>query len=129
MNVPEDLRYTEDHEWAKKRDDGCVVVGITDYAQDALGDITYVELPEVGTEITAGDACGVIESVKTFSDMNAPVDGEIVEINNDLPDNEAVINEAPYTDGWMFVVRLFDDSQWDTLLTPDEYRAVLAEEA
>lgn len=129
MNVPEELRYTKDHEWARKRDDGCVVVGITDYAQDALGDITYVELPEVGTEITCGDACGVIESVKTFSDMYAPVDGEVVEINDKLPDNEAIINEAPYKDGWMFVVRLSDDSQWDDLLTADDYRALLAEEA
>jgi glycine cleavage system H protein len=127
VNVPENLRYTRDHEWALDKGDGTVAVGITDYAQDALGDITYLELPEVGSEVTGGQACGVVESVKTFSDLFAPLSGTIAEVNDGLMDNEALVNSSPYEDGWMFSLRVNDTSEIDTLLSADQYRAHLAE--
>lgn len=128
MNIPEDLRYTKEHEWTKDRGDGCVIVGITDFAQDSLGDITYLELPEVGTEVEAGGTCGVVESVKTFSDIFAPLSGEVVEVNEELDGNEAVVNESPYEDGWFLVIRMSDPGELDTLLDAAGYEALLAEE-
>jgi glycine cleavage system H protein len=129
VKVPEELRYTKDHEWARKRDGDAVTVGITDYAQDALGDITYLELPSAGAEVQAGGSCGVIESVKTFSDIYAPVSGEVVEVNDALDGNEAVVNESPYDGGWLFVINMSDPAQWDSLLDAEAYRAHLAEES
>jgi glycine cleavage system H protein len=129
VNVPDELRYTKDHEWAHRRDDGMIVVGITDYAQDALGDITYLELPRVGQSVTAGNACGVIESVKTFSDLYAPVGGKIHAVNSDLGDNEALVNESPYERGWLFVIDPSDPSELDGLLDADGYRQVVAAES
>lgn len=129
MHVPEDLRYTKDHEWVKSRDDGNVVVGITDYAQDALGDITYLELPEKGTEVEAGASCGVVESVKTFSDIYAPVSGRVEDVNDALADNEAAVNESPYEEGWFFVIAMSDPSELDALLTASAYEELLAAES
>ncbi|MBN1945622.1 MAG: glycine cleavage system protein GcvH [Bradymonadales bacterium] len=127
MKVPEELLYTKDHEWARNRDDGSVMVGITDYAQDALGDITYLELPEVGGQVTRGEACGVIESVKTFSDLYAPVSGTVVEVNEALRQQESLINESPYEEGWMFIVRMSDPSELADLLSAQDYQALVAE--
>ena len=128
MNVPANLSYPKDHEWVKERGDGHWVVGITDYAQDALGDITYLELPVVGTEVQEGTACGVVESVKTFSDLVAPLSGEVTEVNEDLDGNEATVNESPYEDGWLFVVKLNDDANTEGLLDGPAYEALLKEE-
>lgn len=128
MNVPEELRYTKEHEWAKNRGDGTVLVGITDYAQDSLGDITYLELPAVGTEVRSGLACGVVESVKTFSDLYSPLGGEIIEVNDALDGNEAVINGSPYGEGWFFAVKMADPSEWDTLMDAAAYEAFVASE-
>ena len=129
MHVPEELRYTKDHEWVKRRGDGSVVIGITDYAQDALGDITYLELPEKGTKLEAGSSCGVVESVKTFSDIYAPVSGRVEDVNVALNDNEAAVNESPYEEGWFFVIAMSDPSEWDALLTSEAYEALLAAES
>ena len=129
MKILDDLRYTKDHEWTRDRGDGTLVIGITDYAQEALGDITYLELPEVGDEVTQGEPCGVIESVKTFSDLYAPVTGTVVEVNQALADEEALINESPYDDGWMFAVEMSDPNQLDELLTAEVYRELVAEQS
>lgn len=130
MNVPDELRYTTDHEWAKRRDDGLIVIGITDHAQDALGDITYLELPDVGTAVRQGVACGVVESVKTFSDLVAPVTGTVAETNEGLEGAEEQVNQSPYDTGWLFVVEIDDAGQLDNLLDADGYRALLtADEA
>ena len=129
MNIPEDLRYTEEHEWARRTDPDLVVVGITDYAQDALGDITYLELPAVGATVRAGVECGVVESVKTFSDLFSPATGTVHSVNEALNGNEAVVNESPYGDGWLFTVKMTDPGEWDKLLDSTAYAAFLAEHA
>ena len=129
MNVPEDLRYTKDHEWIRKQGDDVVVIGLTDYAQDALGDITYLELPEADTELEAGSSCGVVESVKTFSDIYAPVSGRVTEVNTILADNEYAVNDSPYEDGWLFAIAMSDPSEWNTLLTAEAYIELLDAES
>lgn len=122
MNVPDDLRYSSDHEWL--RTDGArVQVGITDYAQDALGDVVYVELPEVGAAVKAGDSVAEVESTKSVSDIYAPVSGTIVEVNADLADAPERLNEDPYGDGWIFVIE--PDSDADELLDAAAYRALI----
>ena len=125
-NVPKNLRYTEEHEWAKDNGDGTVSVGVTDYAQDALGDITYLELPEVGTEVSAADAFGVVESVKTFSDLYAPLSGEVVEVNSELIDTPEGINEDPYG-AWLVKIRVEDPAEIDDLMDATAYAAHLEE--
>jgi len=127
MEFPEELKYTEEHEWVLVEDD-MVTVGITDFAQDALGDVVFVELPEVGTELEAGKAFGVVESVKAVSDIYAPVSGEVVEVNEDLPDTPEMVNTSPYEDAWMIKVRVADLSQLDDLMDADAYQAFLEEE-
>ncbi len=119
--TPSDLYYTSSHEWVRREDD-TVVVGITDHAQDAMGDLVYVELPEVGDEVQAGDEAGVVESVKAASDIYAPVSGKIVAINEDLADSPELVNRDPYHDGWLFRVQLSDASELEELLQADEYR-------
>ncbi len=128
MNIPSDLRYTKEHEWAKDRGDGKIVIGITDFAQDALGDITYLELPTVGVDVREGDTCGVVESVKTFSDIYAPLNGTVVEVNENLDGNEGVVNESPYNDGWLFVIEVADSAALDALLDAAAYEAHCDEE-
>ena len=118
--IPENLRYTDDHEWARTAE-GVATIGITAYAQDQLGDITYIELPDVGVTLEKGDACGVIESVKTYSDIYAAVTGEVIEVNQDVLDAPETVNESPYEDGWLFKVRLTDDDEIDELLDADAY--------
>ena len=117
---PADRRYTTEHEWIKP-DGEQYVVGITAFAQDQLGDIVYVELPKVGDQIEAGKAFGVIESVKTASDLYAPVSGEVVEVNGELVDQPQNVNDDPYERGWMVKIRTADASQVDQLLTADQY--------
>ena len=119
-NIPENLLYTDDHEWILKESEQCFSVGITDYAQDSLGDVTFVEVPEVGTEFSKGDVFGVVESVKAASDLFMPVSGEIVEVNEDLNDSPELINEAPYEGGWIIKVKISDTDQ-SHLLSPDDY--------
>lgn len=120
VNVPEQLKYTEDHEWARVEGNR-VTIGITDFAQHELGDIVFVELPEVGDEVEAGEPFGSVESVKTVSELYAPVSGKVVEVNSALIDSPEKVNEAPYGDGWMIVVEMSDAAQLDRLWTADKY--------
>jgi glycine cleavage system H protein len=122
MNVPVELKYSEEHEWVKV-DGNRVTIGITDFAQSELGDIVFVELPEVGTEVSFSDPFGSVESVKTVSELYAPVSGKIVEVNNVLTDSPEKVNEAPYGDGWMIVVEISDASELDQLWAAEKYKA------
>ncbi|MBL8718477.1 MAG: glycine cleavage system protein GcvH [Myxococcales bacterium] len=123
-NVPGDLRYTKDHEWAK-RDGGKVRVGITAHAVEQLGDITLVELPKVGTKVELGKAFGTVESVKTLSDLFAPIAGTIVEVNEQLASKPELVNEGPYEQGWMVVIEPTDAAAFDGLLDAAAYGALL----
>ena len=125
-NVPKDLRYTREHEWAKQEGTR-VRVGITAYAQEQLGDVVFVELPKVGARVTAHKPFGVVESVKAVSDLFAPVTGEIVEANGALPNAPETVNQDPYGRGWMVVVAPSNPSEWDLLLTAEQYEANLGE--
>jgi glycine cleavage system H protein len=125
MNVPSHLRYTSDHEWARL-EDGRVRVGITDYAQDALGDVVFVQLPEVGATVEAGATFSEVESTKSVSDIYAPVAGEVVEVNQELVDAPQHLNEDPYGVGWICVIAPADPEAFATLLDADAYRALLA---
>jgi glycine cleavage system H protein len=122
MNVPDDLKYAESHEWIRV-DGDTGTVGITDHAQNELTDIVYVDPPKVGATITAGQPAAVVESVKAASDIYAPVDGEVTEVNEALSSEPALVNTAPYENGWLFKVRLTNPSQLDALKSPDDYRA------
>jgi glycine cleavage system H protein len=124
FEIPEDCRYLESHEWAR-REDGTARIGITDFAQDELGDVVFVELPEVGDAIDKDTEFGVIESIKAVSDLYAPVSGEVTAVNEDLFDAPELVNEAPFGDGWMLEVDLADESEYEDLLSPDEYEAQL----
>jgi glycine cleavage system H protein len=124
MDFPEHLRYSPDHEWALL-DSGEVRVGITDYAQDALGDVVFVDLPEVGTTVKRGESCSEVESTKSVSEIYAPVSGEITAVNTELNDNPERLNEDPYGDGWMFVIAADDVAELDALLDAEGYRALL----
>jgi glycine cleavage system H protein len=121
---PADRKYTKDHEWAKL-DEGLAVVGITDYAQEQLGDIVYVELPQSGDTVEKSQSFGIIESVKAASDLFAPIGGEVVAINEELVDRPELVNQDPYEGGWMVKVRPEDEMQMDDLLTAEEYAAHL----
>ena len=123
MNVPEDLRYSSDHEWVKAEGD-LVRIGITDYAQDALGDVVYVQLPEAGAVVAAGDAFGEVESTKSVSEIYAPVAGTVVEVNNLLDAAPETVNAAPYGDGWIAVIQVADPSSLDGLLDAAAYTAL-----
>ncbi|OAU95079.1 MULTISPECIES: glycine cleavage system protein GcvH [Moraxella] len=120
-NIPADLKYVASHEWLKLEDDGIITVGITDHAQDALGDVVFVELPEVGREVTADEEIAVVESVKAASDVYAPISGEIVEINEELVDNPELANEDPYGKAWFFKIKPANPADYDGLMTSDEY--------
>ncbi len=123
MDNPSDLRYTSSHEWLRKEADGTFTVGITFHAQDALGELVYVELPEPGRSVAQGEACVVVESTKAASDVYAPVDGEIVAVNETLADAPQTVNEAPFAAGWLFRMRASQPEQFDALLTADAYTA------
>ena len=122
--IPEDLRYTTDHEWIRTEGD-VVRVGVTDYAQDALGDIVFVTLPESGAQVNAGDACGEVESTKSVSDLYAPVSGTVVERNEALDASPELVNSDPYGDGWMLTIRPDDSGAADALLDAAAYQAGL----
>ena len=128
MEFPEELKYTEEHEWVMVEED-LAVVGITDFAQDALGDVVFVELPDVGTSVEAGKAFGVVESVKAVSDIYAPISGTIEEINDDLVEAPEIINTSPYEDGWMIKIRMTDAGDADELMDAEAYQALIAEES
>jgi len=127
MEFPEELKYTEEHEWVLVEDE-IVTVGITDFAQDALGDVVFVELPEVGTLVELGKPFGVVESVKAVSDVYAPVSGEVVEVNEELPDAPEVINTSPYEDGWMIKIRFSEPGQLGDLLDAEAYQEFVADQ-
>ncbi len=120
-NVPSDLKYTKSHEWVRDEGDGIVTVGITDHAQELLGDLVFVELPEVGASLDAGGDCAVVESVKAASDVYAPVGGEVLEINEELVDAPETINSDAYGDGWMFKLKLSDAGELGALLGAEAY--------
>lgn len=127
-NIPADLKYTREHEWATK-DGANVRVGITDFAQEQLGDVVFVELPKVGTRVTAHQAFGVVESVKAVSDLFAPITGEVVETNAELAKKPELVNRDPYGQGWMLVVKPSNPSEWDQLLSAKQYEEFLAQSA
>jgi glycine cleavage system H protein len=124
MNVPDDLRYSSDHEWARL-EAGKVRVGITDFAQDTLGDVVFVQVPELGTTVTAGGTFGEVESTKSVSDLYAPVAGTVVEVNGDLADMPNRLNEDPYGEGWICVIEPEDVGQLDALLDAEGYRKLI----
>jgi len=128
MDFPGDLKYTKEHEWVRLEGD-TATVGITDHAQDSLGDVVYVELPEAGTGVTKGDAFGVVESVKAVSDLYAPFSGDVSKANEAVVDNPEVINEDPYGEGWMIKVAVADAGDLDDLLDADEYAKFVEEES
>ncbi|HMA98980.1 MAG TPA: glycine cleavage system protein GcvH [Wenzhouxiangella sp.] len=119
--IPKDLRFSESHEWVSEEEEGVVKVGITDHAQEQLGDLVFVELPEEGANFGQGDACAVIESVKAASDIYTPVSGEVVALNQAVIDSPEIINNDPYGDGWLFSVRLDDNDELHGLMTADSY--------
>jgi glycine cleavage system H protein len=127
MSTPKDLRYSEEHEWVKVEGEK-VRVGITEFAQHELGDIVFVELPEVGTEVTADAPFGSVESVKTVSELYAPVSGKIIEVNEDLNDSPEFVNESPYEKAWMIVIEPTDLSEVEKLLTPEQYDEMIKED-
>jgi glycine cleavage system H protein len=126
--IPEDLKYLATHEWVQQGEDNIVTVGITDHAQDLLGDVVFVELPEVGAVLTAGDEAGVVESVKAASDIFCPVTGEVVAVNESLEEAPELVNNAPYDDGWFFKVRISEPDELDDLLSAEDYATVCENE-
>jgi glycine cleavage system H protein len=125
MNIPEDLRYSSEHEWARRLDDGSRIrIGITDFAQDALGDVVYVDLPAIGTRVDAAEAVGELESTKSVSEMYAPVGGVVAAVNEALADNPQLLNEDPYGEGWLIEIDAGDVSQFVALLDADGYRTL-----
>jgi glycine cleavage system H protein len=126
VSAPEELRYTEEHEWVATRgEDTLVRIGITEYAQDQLGDVVFVDLPEVGRQVGAGDVFGEVESTKSVSELFAPVDGEIVSVNNAVADSPELINSDPYGEGWLIEIRLDDPSALEALLEAEAYDALI----
>ncbi|GAB2509980.1 glycine cleavage system protein GcvH [Microbulbifer agarilyticus] len=121
--IRNELKYASSHEWARVEEDGTVTVGISDHAQEALGDVVYVETPEVGQTLSAGEEAGVVESVKAASDIYAPISGEVVAINEALEDEPETVNSSPYDDGWFFKVKPSDEGELDKLLDADAYKA------
>ncbi|HLR32570.1 MAG TPA: glycine cleavage system protein GcvH [Fodinibius sp.] len=125
MSYPEDLRYTSEHEWVRKHDDETATIGVTDFAQGELGDIVFVEIEPEGTLFKENDVFGTVEAVKTVSELFAPVDGEIIEINQALEDQPELVNDDPYGEGWMVKIALENPSQIDRLMSADEYQDII----
>ncbi|WP_313687602.1 glycine cleavage system protein GcvH [Pantoea sp.] len=126
-NVPKELKYKDSHEWVRKEADGTFTVGITEHAQELLGDMVFVDLPEVGRVVAAGEDCAVAESVKAASDIYAPLSGEVIEINEELEGSPELINSDPYSDGWLFKIKASDESELDSMLDADAYKASIDE--
>ncbi len=127
-NTPKDLRYSKSHEWLRDEGDGSVTIGITEHAQELLGDLVFVDLPEVGAMLEAGGDCAVVESVKAASDVYSPVSGEVIEVNEALDGAPETINEDAFGDGWMFKLKISDASELEGLLDADAYEILVAEE-
>lgn len=127
-NVPAELKYSKEHEWLRKEADGSYTVGITEHAQELLGDMVFVDLPEVGKEVAAGDDCAVAESVKAASDIYAPISGEIVAVNDELSDSPELVNSEPYAAGWIFKIKAADEAEVAALLDATAYEALLEDE-
>ncbi|HID49146.1 MAG TPA: glycine cleavage system protein GcvH [Chromatiales bacterium] len=127
-NIPQELRYTRSHEWIRREEDGTLTVGITDHAQQLLGDLVFVDTPEVGEECAVGDDCAVVESVKAASDVYAPITGEIVAVNEKLADTPELLSQDPYGEGWIFRIRPVDEKEYDGLMDADAYQEIIAEE-
>ncbi len=123
--IPTELKYTNDHEWVRMEDGGTLVVGLTDYAQEQLGDLVYVDTPEVGAAFVAGDVCAVVESVKAASDVYAPVVGEVVAVNEAIKESPELISQDPYGAGWLFELSPEDSADWEDLLDSEEYEELL----
>ncbi|MBP9727021.1 MAG: glycine cleavage system protein GcvH [Gammaproteobacteria bacterium] len=126
--VPDELKFTPSHEWVRIEDD-FAIVGITDFAQTLLGELVYVELPDVGDVIAQGESCAVVESVKAASDVYCPLNGQIIEVNEELADQPELVNDDPYSNGWLFKIQMDNPDQVEELLTPEEYQKQVAEEA
>ena len=126
-DFPAELKYANSHEWARLESDGTVVVGITEHAQDALGDIVFIELPEVGAEVAAGAEVAVVESVKAASDIYTPITGEVVEVNSGLEDQPELVNASPYEDGWLFIVKVDSEKEFADLLDAEDYKGLVEE--
>ena len=124
MNLPEDIKYTDDHEWGKL-DNDILTIGITDFAQSELGDIIFVEFPELNTKESVKDSIGTLEAVKTVADIYSPISGEIVELNDQLEDTPELINEDPYNKGWILKIKINDKNDYNSLLTNDEYQNLI----
>jgi glycine cleavage system H protein len=122
---PKDLKYTKEHEWAREEGEGRVRVGITDFAQDALGDVVYVDIPEVGTEVEAGKPFGEVESTKSVSDVYSPVGGRVIDRNAQLEERPELVNEDPYGEGWMVALEMSDPSELEALMDSEAYRALV----
>lgn len=127
-NVLPNLKYSKEHEWVEVIGEDKVRIGITDYAQHSLGDIVFVEVPEVGDQVEVDESMGTVESVKAVSDVYCPVSGEVLEVNEALEDDPEIVNNAPYGEGWMVIIQLSDPSQLDELLTGEQYEALIQEE-
>ncbi|MDA9112314.1 glycine cleavage system protein GcvH [Gammaproteobacteria bacterium] len=125
--IPGDLKFRTSHEWVRVEEDGTVTVGISDHAQDLLGDIVFVELPDIGSQICSEDEVAIVESVKAASDVYSPISGEVIEVNELLLDTPETINESPYSDGWFYKIQPDDMNELDELLSPDEYGEVCEE--
>ena len=124
MSTPSDLKYTREHEWVRDNGDGTVTIGITDFAQGELGDIVFVELEDAGEDYAKDDTFGTVEAVKTVSDLYAPIDGEVTELNEALEDNPELVNDDPYGEGWMIKMKVADTGQLESLLSADEYQDI-----
>lgn len=125
MNVPKDLKYTDEHEWIAV-DGDIATIGVTDYAQGELGDLVFVELPEVGDDVTMGESFGTVEAVKAVSDLFAPLSGSVVEVNEMLTDDPEIVNKDPYGDGWMIKIKMSDADELSNLLDPNAYKDLIA---
>ncbi|MFT6288094.1 MAG: glycine cleavage system H protein [Alcanivorax sp.] len=126
--TPVELKYASSHEWARLEEDGTVTIGVTDHAQEALGDVVFVEVPGVGDTLAAGDEAGVVESVKAASDIYAPIGGEVIAVNDMLEDEPETVNADPYNDGWFYKLQPDDTAELDKMLSAEDYEAQCAEE-
>lgn len=124
-NVPQQLKYRDSHEWVRQEEDGSVTVGITEHAQSLLGDMVFVDLPEVGREVSVGDDCAVAESVKAASDIYAPLSGEIIAVNDELSDSPEQVNTSPYESGWFFKMKISNENELSQLLDADAYQTLI----
>ncbi|MBI6550021.1 glycine cleavage system protein GcvH [Xenorhabdus lircayensis] len=127
-HVPAELKYTESHEWVRSEGKGEYTVGITEHAQQLLGDMVFIDLPEVGTAVNSGDDCAVVESVKAASDIYAPLSGEIIAVNPDLEGSPELVNSGPYNEGWLFRIKITDESELVNLLDAEGYQSLLEED-